>query len=168
MDELFRIAVQFLHVFLGVLWIGGGLYTLFVQMPALMAAPPAARGGVSAQLIPRQITYLLRLGEATIVTGVLNLFATGRIREIEQYFGSRWSAAIIVGAILAIVLLGLGHGLIKPSAERMLALGPKAASGDTSAAAEAAAIAERLKRVGYAQIVLGVLIVAAMVTARFS
>ena len=80
MDDLFRIVVQFLHVFTGVLWVGGGLYTLFVQTPAMMSAPPQARGQVLGQLVPRQVTYLLRLGEVTIVTGVLNLFASGRAR----------------------------------------------------------------------------------------
>lgn len=150
------------------MWLGGGFYTILVQMPAVSAAPAPARGAVVAQIIPKQLTYLLRLGEITILTGILNIFASGRGREIEQYFGSRWSAAIIVGAIMAIVLLGLGHGLIKPSARRLLELGPRAAGGDTAAAAQAGAITERLTRVGYVQVVLGVLIIAAMVIAGTS
>lgn len=168
MEDLFRGFVQFLHILCGLLWLGGGFYTILVQMPAVATVPAAARGPVVAQLIPKQLTYLLRLGEVTILTGILNIFASGRGREIEQYFGSRWSAAIIVGAIMAIALLGLGHGLIKPSARRLLELGPRAASGDVAAAAQAGAITARLTRIGYVQIVLGVLIIAAMVIARFS
>jgi uncharacterized membrane protein len=168
MDELFRILVQFLHVFTGILWIGGGLYTLFIQTPALMAAPPQARGPVLGQLVPRQVTYLLRLGEITIATGILNLFASGRGRELENVLGSRWAVAIVIGAILAIVLLGLGHAVIKPSAMRLLQVGPRVAGGDAAAGAEAQAIIARLRTVGYAQIVLGIVIVLAMVTARFS
>ena len=30
MDDLIRVTVQYLHVLTGVLWIGGGLYTLTV------------------------------------------------------------------------------------------------------------------------------------------
>lgn len=168
MDDLFRALVQWLHVLCGVMWLGGGFYTIFVQMPAVAAAPPQARGPVVGQIIPKQLTYLLRLGELTILTGILNIFASGRAREIEQYFGDRWSAAIILGALMAIVLLGLGHGVIKPAARRMLELGPRAGSGDTNAAAEIATLTARLKQIGYAQIVLGLLIIAAMVTARFS
>ena len=168
MDELFRVLVQFLHVFSGILWIGGGLYTLFVQTPALMAAPPQARGPVLGQIIPRQVNYLLRLGEITIALGVLNVFASGKARLLQEALGSRWSIAIVVGAILAIVLLAIGHAILKPSALRLLELGPRAASGDAAAGAEAGAIIARLKMVGYAQIVLGLLIVAAMVLARFS
>ena len=168
MDELFRGLVQWLHVLCGLMWLGGGFYTVLVQMPAVAVAPPQARGPVVAQIVPRQLNYLLRLGEITILTGILNVFASGRAREIEQYFGDRWSAAIILGALMAIVLLGLGHGVIKPAARRLLELGPRAGSGDTTAAAEIATLTERLTRIGYAQIVLGVLIIAAMVTARFS
>ncbi len=168
MDDVIRITMQFLHVFTGLLWVGGGLYTLFVQTPSLMAAPPQARGPVLGQLVPRQVTYLLRLGEITIATGVLNLFATGRARELENAFGSRWAAAIVVGAILAIVLLALGHAVIKPSAMRLLEVGPRAAGGDAAAGAEAGAIIARLRTVGYAQIALGVVIILAMVIARFS
>jgi uncharacterized membrane protein len=168
MDELLRGLVQFLHVFSGVLWIGGGLYTLFVQTPALLAAPPQARGPVMGQLVPRQVNYLLRLGELTILTGLLNFFVSGKAQLLGEIGTSRWALSIVVGATLAVVLLGIGHGILKPSATKLLALGPRAAAGDAAAGAEAAAIMARLKRVGQAQIVLGVLIIAAMVTARFS
>jgi uncharacterized membrane protein len=168
MDEIFRYLVQFLHVFSGILWIGGGLYTLFVQTPALLAAPPQARGPVLGQIIPRQVNYLLRLGEITVALGILNIFASGKGRLLQEALGSRWAIAIIVGGILAIVLLGIGHAVLKPSAMRLLELGPRAASGDAAAGAEAGAIMARLKMVGYAQIGLGLVIVAAMVIARFS
>ena len=168
MDEIFRYVVQFLHVFSGVLWIGGGLYTLFVQTPALLAAPPQARGPVLGQIVPRQVNYLLRLGEVTVALGILNVFASGKARLLQEALGSRWSIAIVVGGILAIVLLAIGHAILKPSATRLLELGPRAAGGDTGAGAEVAAISARLKKVGYAQIVLGLVIVAAMVLARFS
>ena len=168
MDELFRYVVQYLHVFSGILWIGGGLYTIFVQTPALLAAPPGARGPVMGQIIPRQVNYLLRLGEITVGLGILNIFASGKGRLLQEAFGSRWALAIIVGGVLAIVLLGIGHAILKPSATRLLELGPRAAGGDSAAGAEVGALVGRLKKVGYAQIGLGLLIVAAMVLARFS
>ena len=168
MDEIFRYVVQFLHVFSGILWIGGGLYTLFVQTPALLAAPPQARGPVLGQIIPRQVNYLLRLGEVTIGLGILNIFASGKGRLLVEALGSRWSIAIVVGAVLGLALLALGHAVIKPSAMRLLEVGPRAATGDAAAGAEAGAIIARLKKLGYAQIALGLLIVAAMVIARFS
>jgi uncharacterized membrane protein len=168
MGELFRIFVQFLHVFAGVLWIGGGLYSLFVQAPALTAAPPAARGAVLALIAPRQVTYLLRLGEISIATGLLNLFTGGRAEQLQDLFGSRWAIAISVGALLAIVLLAIGHAVLAPSVKRLLDLAPRAASGDAAAGAEVARIQLRLRRIGYTQIGFGVSIIFAMVLARFS
>jgi uncharacterized membrane protein len=168
MDDLIRISVQYLHVLTGVLWIGGGLYTLFVQTPALMSAPPQARGPVLGQLVPRQINYLLRLGEITIATGLINLFASGKARLLENVFASRWGIAIVLGAAMAIGLLVIGHAVIKPSAMRLLELGPKAAQGDPAAQMEVPAILDRLRRIGQAQIALGGLIILAMVIARFS
>jgi uncharacterized membrane protein len=167
-DDLFRIAVQFLHVFSAVLWIGGGLYTLFVQTPALLAAPPAARGPVLAQLAPRQVRYLLRVAEVTIATGVLNVFATGRAQQFGDPFAQRWTIVLGIGILLALALYGLTRGRIVPAVTRLLALGPKAAGGDAAAASEMTAIIAQLRRIGFAQIVFGVLIVLAMVTARLS
>ena len=102
------------------------------------------------------------------VNGVANVFASGKARLLQDALGSRWSIAIVVGGILAIILLAIGHAILKPSATRLLELGPRAAGGDASAGAEVAAISARLRMVGYAQIALGLLIVAAMVLARFS
>jgi uncharacterized membrane protein len=168
LDDLFRITIQFLHVFSGVLWIGGGLYTLFVQLPALMASPPQARGPVLAQLAPRQIRYLLRVAEVTIATGFLNVIATGRGQQLSDPLSSRWTIVLTLGILLALGLYGLTRAVIVPSIQRMLTLGPKAAAGDAAAAAEAGRIVERLRTVGFAQIGLGALIILAMVIARLS
>jgi uncharacterized membrane protein len=168
MDAVLRIAVQWLHVTAGVLWIGGGFYTLLVQLPAFLAAPPPARGPVMAQLAPRQITYILRVAEITIVTGLLNLIVSGRAQQLGEPFGSRWAIVMLLGILLAIGLYALIRAVVVPLTMRMLALGPKAAAGDAGAAAEAGALVGRLRRIGAAQLVLGVLILLAMVTARFS
>ncbi|MSQ37099.1 MAG: hypothetical protein EXR61_02145 [Chloroflexi bacterium] len=167
MEDVIRVIVQYLHVTAGILWIGGAFYTIFVQTPAIMAAPPQARGPVIAQLAPRQIFYILRLGEATIITGVLRIMVSGRAREIEN-LASRWTLSIVIGAVLTVILLGLGHGIVKPALKRMLTLGPSATQGDAGAAAEAGAIARRLKTLGYVQLALGFAIIFGMVTARFS
>jgi uncharacterized membrane protein len=168
MAELFRLATQFLHVLAAILWIGGGFYTLFVQLPAVLAAPPAARGPVMAQLAPRQIFYTLRVAELTIATGFLNVFASGRAQQLAEPFGSRWAAVILLGMLLAIGLYVLVRVTVVPWTQRMLALGPKAAAGDAAAAAEAASLLTRVRTVGRVQIGIGLLIILAMVAARLS
>ena len=167
MDAVFRIGVQWLHVTSGVLWIGGAFYTILVQLPALNASPPAARGAVMQSLVPRQLNYIFRLGEFTILTGLLNLFASGRGEELTR-LDTRWSWAILAGILLAVGIYSLSRATVARWATRLLTLGPRAASGDTAAAAEMPQLAARIRRLGYIQLTVGLLILLAMVTARFS
>lgn len=167
MDAVFRIGVQWLHVISGVLWIGGGFYTILVQTPALLATPPAARGAAMGAFVPRQLRYIFRVAELTIATGLLNLFASGRAQELTR-LDTRWSWAILTGIILAVGIYAATRATVARWALRMLELGPRAASGDQSAATEMPELAARIRRFGYFQLAVGALIIAAMVTARFS
>ena len=168
MDDLLRIVVQWLHVVSGVLWIGGGFYTVLVQLPALAAMPMAARGPALMELGPRQVRYILRVAELTLATGIGNLLLSGRARQLEEPFGSRWAMVMVVGIVLAIVLYGLARGVTKPLVGRLLAVAPQAAAGDQAAAAQVPVLRERLRRLGIIQISIGTVILFAMVMARFS
>ena len=167
MEDFGRFIVQYLHVLSGLMWLGGGFYTIFVQSPALMAVAPPARGATLALLAPKQVTYLLRLGEFTILSGALRAVVSGRANELSS-LDTRWEIAILIGIVLALALLGIGHAILKPGVTRMLTLGPKAAQGDQAAAAEAEALVNRFKNLGYVQLGLGTVIVLMMVLARFS
>ncbi|TME29082.1 MAG: hypothetical protein E6I64_01500 [Chloroflexi bacterium] len=167
MDAVFRIGVQWLHVLSGVLWIGGGFYTIVVQLPALMATPAPARGAVMPALVPRQFRYIFRVAELTIATGLLNLFASGRGQELTR-LDTRWSWAILIGIVLAIGIYAATRATIGRWAFQLLTVGPRAAGGDAAAAAEMGALGERIRRFGYFQLVVGAAIILAMVTARFS
>ena len=167
MDAVFRIGVQWLHVTAGVLWIGGGFYTILVQLPALLASPPAARGAIMPNLVPRQFTYIFRVAEFTMLTGLLNLFASGRAQELSR-LDTRWSWAILAGIVLAIGVYAMTRATIARWAYRLVEIGPLAASGDATAASQMPLLGARIRRFGYIQITIGALILLAMVTARFS
>jgi uncharacterized membrane protein len=166
MEELGRIVVQWAHVLSGVLWIGGGFYTILVQLPALAAMPMPARGPALAAIGPRQVRYILRVAEITIGTGILQVIVNPH--RLLGDLTSRWSIAILLGALMAVAAYGILRGALKPAIERLLAVGPVAAGGDAAAATEVGVIRERIRRLGYSQLALGTLILLAMVTARFS
>ncbi len=168
MDQVIRIGVQWLHVTAGVLWIGGGFYTIFVQLPALGAMPPAARGPAMAAFAPRQLRYLLRVAEATIALGVANLIVSGRAQQLTAPLESRWAIVILLGIVLSLGLYGIVRGALKPLVDRLLAAGARVAGGDASAAEEVGTLQLRVRRLGYVQLAIGVAIILAMVTARFS
>ncbi len=167
MDAVFRIGVQWLHVTAGVLWIGGGFYTILVQLPALLASPPAARGAVMPNLVPRQLNYTFRVAEFTILTGLLNLFASGRAQELTR-LDTRWSWAILAGIILAVGIYAASRATVARWATRLIEIGPIAAGGDAAAAAQMPLLVARIRNFGYFQLIVGALILLAMVTARFS
>src|SRR5687768_18536024 len=82
--------------------------------------PMAARGPALMALGPRQVRYILRVAELTLVTGVGNLLLSGRARQLEEPFGSRWAMVMVIGIVLAVVLYGLVRGMTKPLVERLL------------------------------------------------
>ncbi len=166
MPDLIRWLFQFLHVFAAILWVGGGFYTLVVQLPALLATAPEARGAAMAQIGPRQIRYITRVAEVTIATGFLSAFASGRLVDVAATAQTLWGWAIGVGAVLAIALYVLVQAVVKPLLFRMLALGNRAREGDASAGAQMPALVARFRRLGYLQLAAGAIIVLLMVTAR--
>lgn len=166
--DVLRWFVQYLHVLAGILWIGGGFYTLLVQLPALLHAPPAARGPVMAELGPRQVRYLLRVAELTIATGILNALLTGRLAYPTETLQSWWGWAIGLGALLAVGLYVLIQTVVQPLLFRLLALSRAAQGGDAAAAAEVPVMLARFRRLGYTQVAVGALIVLLMVTGRFT
>src|SRR5437879_6932747 len=142
MDAVFRIAVQWLHVTAGVLWIGGGFYTILVQLPALLASPAAARGAIMPNLVPRQFTYIFRVAEFTILTGLINLFASGRAQELTR-LDTRWSWAILAGIVLAVGVYALTRATIARWAYRLVELGPRPPGGHPAAAGEVPQVGAR-------------------------
>jgi uncharacterized membrane protein len=165
-EDLGRIVVQWAHVLSGVLWVGGGFYTILVQLPALAAMPMPARGPALAALGPRQVRYVMRVAEVTIATGILQIFVNPH--RLLSDLGTRWSVAIVLSALMALIAYGILRGALPPAIERLLAIAPAAAGGDAAAATQVGVIRERIRRLGYSQMALGTLILGAMVTARFS
>src|ERR1700738_3271135 len=127
MEDLGRIVVQLAHVVSGVLWIGGGFYTVLVQLPALAVMPMPARGPALAAIGPRQVRYILRVAELTPATGGPHLFVNPH--RLPADLPPRWSIGIPLGALLALMAYGRLRGAIAPAIERLLAVAPAAATG---------------------------------------
>jgi len=69
---------------------------------------------------------------------------------------------------MAVIAFGLLRGPLSHAVDRLLVTAPIAAAGDEAAGAQVVALRRRIQRLGYAQLALGALVLAAMVTARFS
>ncbi len=168
MEQLPLIAVQWLHVLSAFLWIGGGSYSLFVQLPGVLAIPPAARGAATAQLAPRQISYLLRAAEATLITGLLRILVSGRGQDLTAPLSSRWAISILLGIVGAVAIYVIIRAMVKPTTERLLGIGRRVEAGEQAAAAEVPTLIARLRTVARAQVGIGFAVILVMVLARFS
>src|SRR5205807_10264488 len=107
-------------------------------------------------LVPRQFNYIFRVAEFTILTGVLNLFVSGRAQELTR-LDTRWSWAILTGIILAVGVYALTRATIARWAYRLVEIGPLAASGDPPAARQMPLLAARIRRFAYTLLAIGAL-----------
>jgi len=165
-----NIAVMFLHIGAGIIWVGTLIYLRVLLLPVLNAAPPTVRGPVVMELGPKQVRVLLRLAELTIVTGFANIFLMGRIQKMSDFYTTAWGWSIGLGMAGAIVIYVIGQAVTAPVTHRIAAVLRSISSGQAgpeAAAAIPSLAAKQLKALNV-QVVLGVLVVLTMAVARFS
>jgi uncharacterized membrane protein len=142
-----------LHLLAAVLWVGGMAFAVLVLRPSLAPLEPAQRLVVMEGVLTR---FLPLVGAAVVV-----LVGSG-IALLVPYGGLRAAP----GGVHA--MIGLGVIMIVVYAYILLALHPRlrvhVRAGDWPAAG---ATAERMRRLIVANLVLGVLAIAAAAAARF-
>ena len=79
--DLLNGLLQWIHVFLGILWIGLLYYFNFVQIPTMPKVPAELKPGVSKHIAPAALFYF-RWGAAfTVLTGALLAWSYGELVE---------------------------------------------------------------------------------------
>ena len=104
--------IRFGHVAGGAIWLGGYLLLAFVIIPALTKGRNEALERLS-HLSVRVLTYA---GTATIVFGLL---LVARTRGYGNLFTGEWGAIIITCTVIALALLGIGDGGLRPALRRL-------------------------------------------------
>lgn len=112
MGESIDWLVRYGHVLAGAFWLGGYASLALVIIPLLADGPRETLARVAGGLV-RAVTYT---GTATIIFGVILITRT---RGFGQLLDGEWGALIILSAILAVVLLGLGDGALGPALRRL-------------------------------------------------
>jgi uncharacterized membrane protein len=133
--DLLNGALQWLHVFFGVTWIGLLYYFNFVQTPVMPALPAELKPGVSKYIAPKALFYF-RWGAAfTVLTGLLLAWSYG---ELVEALTLQSSARLIgIGMWLALIMAFNVWVIIWPNQKKVLGL----VSADDAAKAKAAAAA---------------------------
>lgn len=105
-----------LHAFGAVAWLGGVLLFGILVTPTLSKLSAPARDEVVINLFPKLVRYIEGFGVFTVVLGFLSLYAfTSNFFFAIMTLTSQFGLFMIIGAVLALVAVGLSFGLIGPS-----------------------------------------------------
>lgn len=110
MDPLFVTwLVRYGHVLSGGIW-GGGLALLtMILLPALQRQATELLVGITLAVV-RLLSYA---GSATILFGLLLITRTRGFTTV--FSGGEWSGIVISCLVIAIMLLGIGDGVLRPA-----------------------------------------------------
>lgn len=113
--------IRYGHVLAGAIWLGG--YALL----ALVIIPIMRRGTnpVLDQLAMTAVRLLTYAGMLTIFFGVVLITRT---RGTASLFTGEWGLLIGISFALAVALLGVGDGALRPALRRLAATGDGAAA----------------------------------------
>ena len=118
--DLLNGALQWLHVFFGITWIGLLYYFNFVQTPTMPTIPAELKPGVSKYIAPKALFYF-RWGAAfTVLTGLLLAWSYGELREAMELQPS--ARLIGIGMWLALIMAFNVWFIIWPNQQKALGL----------------------------------------------
>lgn len=133
-------AFQWLHVIVGVLWIGLLYYFNFVQVPAMSAIPAEHKPGVTKHIAPSALFYFRWGAALTVLTGLILAHLYG---ELVNGLLLRENARLIgIGMWLALIMAFNVWFIIWPAQKKVLGL-VEADDSAKAKAAKAALIASR-------------------------
>lgn len=153
-----EVIVRFLHVFLGMVWVGGSVFYGHSVAGGLSKQPPQVRGPAMLAIMSKMSTLFLTAGSLTILFGVWNQFL---IEGEINFMRSTWNVLLGAALAVAVIMLAIGLAWQMPNMKRLKAA--SATPGPPSS--EAPKIVKRLMIGGLTITLLGVVSVALMVAA---
>ena len=110
-SEGFEFLFRWLHILVGILWIGLLYYFNFVQVPSFAEMDGGARNNAIDKLVPRALWYFRWAAALTVLSGLIIL---GLLRDpatddlsfgfTTDYWGSLPGTSIVTGAVLGIIM----------------------------------------------------------------
>ena len=172
-SEPFMLAFRFLHIVAGVLWVGSAfLFSGFIG-PSAAEVGPSAGPLLTVLVKKRKVPMVIKaLSGITVLAGWIiwlrNMDAYGGLGE---WLGSSFGLVLTIGGVLATVAFVIGLIGVAPNVERLVDLGGQIAAGGGPPTPKQAAEMHRTQRAletaSKADLVLLLLAVAAMATARY-
>jgi len=127
---MLMIILRLIHILLGVFWAGGAFVVAGFLLPSAQAAGPAA-GPMMRQLIGvrRMPVVIMFAAILTVLSGFWMYWHDHSVSN-GAFSRSTQGKTLGVGAIVALLTLGIGMGVLTPTAKKLTALqAAMAASG---------------------------------------
>jgi uncharacterized membrane protein len=169
----FMLVFRFFHIVAGVLWVGSAfLFVAFIG-PSAAEVGPSAGPLLTAVVKKRKVAKVITaLGIITVIAGwVLWLKDMSVYGSLGDWVSSRFGLVLTIGGVLATAAAVFGSIGVGRNVERLVDLGNEIASSGGPPTAEQQAglgkLMSEIKRHGKIDLVLLVLAVNAMATARY-
>ena len=116
MTSLLAWIIRYGHVVSAAVWVGGYALLAFLIVPLLGkgASEMLVRLSVNA------VRFLTYTGTLTIAFGLILITRT---RGFDHLFGTTWGSLVLVALLIAIILLGIGDGALRPALRKSPATG---------------------------------------------
>ena len=111
---------QWLHVFVGIIWIGLLYYFNFVQIPTMPTVPAELKPGVSKYIAPKALFYFRWGAVLTVVTGLIVAYLYGE--EKALLLNDPSNRLIGIGMWLALIMAFNVWFIIWPNQKKALGL----------------------------------------------
>jgi hypothetical protein len=116
---------RWLHVIVGITWIGLLYYFNFVQVPAFAEMEASARNNAVDKLASRALWWFRWAAAATVVTGLMILLFTKNGTKTELFSGDYWKStpgmSIATGILLALTMFFNVWLVIWPNQKKVIA-----------------------------------------------
>ena len=169
----FMLIFRFFHILAGVLWVGSAFTFLVFVGPSAGELGPAAGPIMNAIVEKRRFAKVITgIAITTVLAGwILWIRNALQAASLGDWVSSRFGLVLTIGGVLATVALIAGAIGVGPNAERMVRLGNEIGAGGAPPSPEQVSEMQRLqgalKRNGQRDLILLILAVIAMATARY-
>ena len=133
--------MRWIHVFLGILWIGLLYYFNFVQIPTMPKIPAELKPAVGKHIAPAALFFFRWAAAGTVLFGLLTAGANRYI--VEALTLSSGFATIGIGMWLALLMAANVWFIIWPNQKKALGI-VEASADEKAAAARMAMLASRI------------------------
>jgi uncharacterized membrane protein len=159
-----QFVVQWLHVILGMLWLGGALYTNLILIPALGRLPLATQREVGAQIghVASRVFTVAPIG--LVILGVIRGTVFGPIRDVDDLLGTAYGLTWLTALLVTVATWLWGKFVIEGAIAEMNSV---ALNADGTMSTAGLAALNRVKVVAALELLGFAIIFTCMILMRF-